>query len=110
MKNDATSSGSPGADLKRIRNEILMVLKMLYPAALQAGQLLRSLLTLFPTLEWDALRRDLAYLTEKGYVQRIVSDTENDEKLTPWRRRWFRVTPRGLEIAERLMGDPALEE
>ena len=104
------ANGRTTADIKRVRNEVLVVLKMLYPAALQAGQLLRSLLTVFAGLEWDSFRRDLAYLCEKGYVQRVVADTEADERLTPWRKRWFRLTPAGLELADHCVGDPALEE
>ncbi|MBU0717658.1 MAG: hypothetical protein KJ749_05360 [Planctomycetes bacterium] len=104
------ANGRSNREIKRVRNEVLVVLRMLYPAALQADQLLRSLLAVFPTLEWDQFRRDLAYLCEKGYVQRVVSDTESDERLTPWRRRWFRLTSSGMEVAEKCIGDPALEE
>jgi hypothetical protein len=88
---------------------MLVALKMLYPAAMQADQLLRSLLGLFPHLEWDPFRQDLAYLCEKGYVRRIVADTEKDEKATPWRKRWFRLTPAGVEIADHCVVDRALE-
>ncbi len=95
--------------IKRARNELLVALRMLYPAALQAGQLLRSLLVLFPELEWEQFRRDLAYLCEKGYVQRVVSDAECAAEQTPWRRRWFRLTSSGLEVAESCVEDPALE-
>ena len=96
--------------IKRIRNEILVALKVVYPAALQAEQLLRSLLVLFPTLEFDHLRRDLHYLIEKGYVDRIMTDSDNDNGLTPWRHRWFRLTTAGMELADRCIKDPALEE
>jgi len=95
--------------IKRVRNEILVGLKMLYPAAMQAEQLLRSLLGLFPDLEWDDFRRDLAYLSEKGYLRRIVADREEDEKTTPWRKRWFRLTPAGVELADHCIEDPALD-
>lgn len=96
--------------IKRVRNETLVALKMLYPAALRADQLLRSLLCLFPQLEWDHFRRDLAYLCEKGYVVRVVADNEPDEgKATPWRRRWFRLTSAGVEVADHCVSDPALE-
>lgn len=95
--------------IKRIRNETLVALKMLYPAAMQGEQLLRSLLSVFPQIEWDQFRKDLAYLCEKGYVQRIVADTERDERLTPWRRRWFRLTPTGVEVADHCVVDKALE-
>lgn len=95
--------------IKRVRNEILVGLKMLYPAAMQGEQLLRSLLCLFPQLEWDQFRKDLAYLCEKGYVRRIVADTERDERVTPWRKRWFRLTPSGVEVADHCVVDAALE-
>lgn len=86
-----------------------MALKMLYPAALQGDQLLRSLLVLFPALEWDNFRRDLAYLCEKQYVTRVISDSERDSQGTPWRKRWFRLTSSGLEVADHCVNDPALE-
>lgn len=103
------ANGRTAREIKRVRNEMLVALKMLYPAALQAEQLMRSLLSLFPALEWDHFRRDLAYLSEKGYLQRVVADTESDERLTPWRQRWFRLTSRGVELAEHLIDDPALD-
>lgn len=95
--------------IKRVRNEVLVALKMLYPAALQGDQLLRTLLAVFPQLEWDQLKRDLAYLDDKGYVQRIVAETERDERLTPWRKRWFRLTSSGVEVADHCVEDKALE-
>jgi hypothetical protein len=102
-------TGNGARQIKRVRNEMLVALKMLYPAAMQGDQLLRSLLGLFPQLEWDEFRKDLAYLSEKGYVRRIVADTERDEKATPWRKRWFRLTPAGVEIADHCVVDKALE-
>jgi len=104
------ANGRNNRQIKRIRNEILVALKMLYPAPLQAEQLFRSLLCLFPTLEWDPFRRDLAYLGEKGYLRRVVADTEGDERLTPWRKRWFRLTSAGLEVADQVVKDPALDQ
>ena len=95
--------------IKRIRIEILMVLKMLYPAALQGDQVLRTLLAVFPQLEWDDLRKDLAYLSEKGYVQRIIAENESDARCTPWRKRWFRLTSSGVEVADHCVRDKALE-
>jgi hypothetical protein len=87
-----------------------VALKVIYPGALQAGKLMRSLLALFPTLEFDHLKRDLHYLIEKGYLERVIPDTENGNGLTPWRRRWFRLTTTGMELADRCIRDPALEE
>ena len=56
-------NGRDAKALKRVRNEILVALKVVYPAALQVARLLRSLLVLFPTLELDQLKRDLHYLS-----------------------------------------------
>jgi len=104
------ANGRAAREIKRVRSEALVALKMLYPAAIQAQPLFRSILSVFPALEWDQFRRDLAYLTEKGYVVRVIADCEPDGQLTPWRRRWFRLTHRGVEIADHVIGDPALDD
>lgn len=105
-------NGRNAEQIKRMRNEILIALKVLYPGALQADPLLRSLLMLFPHVEFDSFRRDLAYLIEKGYIERIipVGEREVEGLATQWRKRWFKLTPAGLEIADRCIHDPALDE
>ncbi|MFQ5462664.1 MAG: hypothetical protein ACE5E5_08565 [Phycisphaerae bacterium] len=102
-------NGRDTQTIKRIRNEVLVALQVLYPAAIQAEQLLRSLLTLFPHLDFNHIKRDLHYLCAKGYVERVVADSEATQALTPWRKRWFRLTARGVEIVDRCIQDPALE-
>lgn len=104
------ANGRNTKEIKRIRNEMLVALRVIYPAALQARHLMRSLLVLFPALEFDHLRRDLHYLSEKGYVERVLPEPDNDNVMTPWRRRWFRLTTSGIELADRCIQDPALEE
>jgi len=104
------ANGRTTRQIKQIRNEILVALKVVYPAAMQAEQILRSLLSLFPSLEFDHLKRDLHYLCDKGYVTRVAPDIEGDARLTPCRQRWFRLTPRGIELADRCITDPALDE
>ena len=103
------ANGRNMREIKRIRNEILVALKVIYPAALQAEQLMRTLLVLFPILEFEHLKRDLHYLSEKGYLERVMADAQ-ENGLTPWRRRWFRLTASGVEIAQHCIKDPALEE
>ena len=103
------ANGRNTQTIKRVRNEILVALKVLYPGALQAERLMRSLLALFPTLEFDNFKRDLHYLTAKGYLERVITDVD-DNGLTPWRQRWFRLTTTGIELADRCIRDPALEE
>ena len=104
------ANGRDAKAIKRVRNEVLVALKVVYPGALQADQVLRSLLVLFPTLEFEHLRRDLHYLAEKQYVERVPAHSEADAAGTPWRRRWFRLTTTGIELADRCIRDPALEE
>jgi hypothetical protein len=104
------ANGRDTKEIKRIRNELLVALKVVYPAALQADQLLRSLLVLFPSLEFEQVKRDLHYLGAKGYIERVSTDSENDATMTPWRCRWFRLTATGMELADRCIRDPALEE
>jgi len=104
------ANGRSVQQIKRIRNEVLVALKMVYPAAMQAERIMRSLLALFPVLEFDHFKRDLHYLVEKGYLVRVVAETEVQERLTPWRRRWFRLTPAGMELADHCITDPALDE
>ena len=43
-------------------------------------------------------------------MQRVVAASEGDDRLTAWRRRWFRLTTSGMEVADHLIGDPAMEE
>lgn len=102
------SSRSRARRIKQVRNEILVLLKMLYPSALQAEVMLRSLLAIFPQLEWEDFRKDLAYLDEKGYVRQVNWPDEDGEGVS-WRRRWFRLTPEGVEVADHCVADPALE-
>lgn len=102
------SNPSRSQKIKRVRGEILSAMKMLYPAGIQAEQLLRSLLAVFPQLEWEHLRKDLAYLAEKGYLKRLLRDGE-EPSLTPWRKRYFRLTAAGVEVADECVRDPALE-
>ena len=104
------ANGRDIREIKRIRNEVLVALKVIYPAALSAERLMRTLLVLFPTLEFEHLKRDLHYLGEKRYIDRVIVDAEDNGGMTPWRRRWFRLTTSGIEIAERCIKDPALEE
>ncbi len=103
------SEGTSTQRIKQIRGEILAALKMLYPAAIQAEQLLRSLLAIFPQLEWEHFRKDLSYLAEKGYVRRTGWEGQDDAALVPWRKRYFRLTATGVEVADRCVEDQALE-
>lgn len=97
-----------GRRIRRVRGEVLRAMKMVYPGAMRGRQLLRSLLVIWPDLEWEHFRKDLAYLQDKGYVRRVVAGAEDPAEM-PWRRRYFRLTAAGVEVADECVRDPALE-
>ena len=103
------AQGRPTPEIVRVRSEILVALRMIYPAALRSEQLLRSLLSVFPKLEWQQLKRELFYLLEKGHLQRVIAGSETDQRLTPWRKRWFRITATGKEVAENMLDDGGMD-
>ncbi len=92
----------------RVRREILVACRVLYPAPLRGFQIRHALLAVFPDLEWAELKRRLAGLVESGHVQRIIADSEPDARLTVWAKRWFRLTAAGVEAADRCLEDRAL--
>lgn len=96
--------------IKRVRNEVLISLKTFYPTAMEAASLYRALLAVFPDLVWPDFLKDLAYLDDKGYIRRAIQGGERDqEEMTTPRRRWWRLTSEGVEIADGCLHDPALE-
>lgn len=95
--------------IKLIRREILVSLKAVYPAAFKLDTLFRSLLGVFPELEFDTFRQDVAYLQDKGYIERKMPRSCDHPDMVPWRERWFELTASGVEIADRVRRDAALE-
>lgn len=95
--------------IKRMRREILVSLKSVYPAPLEAAGQFRALVGVFPTVEFGNFRQDLAYLIEKGYLERFMPKHHDCPETVPWRRRWFKLTAAGVEIADRVRTDEALE-
>jgi hypothetical protein len=94
---------------QQTRRELLMVLKVVYPVALSVGVLYRSLLGAFPLMEWEYLRRDLAYLEEKGHVTWRPSPACDLVGMPEWRRRVYRLSPAGVERADRRAAERPLE-
>ena len=85
--------------IKQDRRMILEVLRMASPGFLSFNCLRQVL----PEVEEDNLRRDIAYLLDKGYIERIKPQA-NEE----WDDRKYRITAEGDEIANRILKDPAL--
>jgi len=95
--------------VKQVRREVLVTLKSVYPSALPVEVLYRAVSAVVAGREWNEFRADLIYLCEKGYVQpRLHPDDPNGRK-TAWRRRWVRLSPAGVEVADSCVHDPALD-
>lgn len=95
--------------IKTIRREMLVSLKAIYPSSLEAQSLYRAMLAAFPDMEFDHLRQDLSYLLDKGYIARTMPRSHDHPDLIAWKYRWFCLTAAGVEIADRVRFDEALE-
>lgn len=95
--------------VKQVRREILVTLKSVYPSALPVEVLYRAVSTVAGGREWDEFRVDLIYLCEKGYVKPRLHPNDPNSRKTAWRRRWVRLTPAGVEVADYCVSDPALD-
>jgi hypothetical protein len=95
--------------IKQVRRELLVVLKVVYPASLSADVLYRALLGAFVHMEWEYLRKDLAYLVEKGYLIRRDGSVTHAASADRGRRSLYRLSPAGVELVDRCTNDAALE-
>lgn len=86
--------------IKAVRRHILDVLKMAYPGELTFADICAVL----PLVEEFYLRRDAEYLCDKGYVV-----WRNETRNMSYEKRSFKLTAKGMEIADRINTDPALE-
>lgn len=75
-------------------------------AMLQYGVVVnyRSIRRVLPTTDAAHVRRDLAYLIGKGYIVRVNIAPNQDED-----DREYVITSLGMEVAQRINVDPALE-
>ena len=93
--------------IKQARRILLESLNICYPCILMVHTLLHTIITVNPLYSDDLLAKDLAYLTEKGYIKLI--EKVGFSSVLPFEKRMVRLTASGKEIAERTMTDPALE-
>ncbi len=94
--------------IQQIRRELLVILKVVYPAVLSADVLFRALLGAFPHMEWDYFHKDVAYLIEKGYVRSLETRVRSGADPRRDQRRMLRLSPSGVELADRCTDDVAL--
>ena len=85
---------------KQTRRGLLDALNLARPARLT----FETLCGVFITTPNTFIRRDLDYLVTAGYVRWV-----NSRANAPWEGRVFELTKTGIELADRLITDPALE-
>ena len=63
-----------------------------------------ELLLVLPDVPAAYLRKDLAYLQDKGLIE-----CPNMQPNLAWEKRKFKLTAQGVETADKIIRDPALE-
>ncbi|HOQ06037.1 MAG TPA: hypothetical protein PKY88_12585 [Anaerohalosphaeraceae bacterium] len=96
--------------IRQARNLMLRSLDRVYPSGLSVKLLEQVMCTVDANYGIDLMRKDIAYLLEKGYIEIVSLDGEGT--LADVRKNSMAViklTAVGLEIAQNLKRDPALE-
>ena len=88
------------------RNNILRNLDLVYPSGLTMKKLYHTVCAINELYDFNLLQRDVSYLKAKGYVYFVddaIGGMPNVEQKV------VKLTPEGLEIAQDVIDDPALE-
>lgn len=85
---------------KQSRRKILDALKMVYPASLS----FESICAVIPDVEDGYLKKDVAYLMDKGAI--LCINARRNQSIPDGD---YRLTAEGVELADRINIDPALE-
>ena len=88
-------------EIKHARRRLMAALKAYFPGECDFP----TLEGLMPSVEPEFLKKDLAYLELKGYVQWV----NNSVKSLDWLWRKYLLTAEGVEVADQIKADPALE-
>ena len=88
------------------RRNILRNLDLVYPTGLTVRFLYRTVCAVNEMYDMSLLAKDIAYLKEKGYVKYIDDVMGGMDKFED---KTVKLTARGLEIAQDVIDDEALE-
>lgn len=91
------------------RNLLLSNMAIFYPNARSGESWFEMMLGPFPSYTRRHCLRDLAYLESKGYIETPAAGRRKPAAGTPWNERYWRLTAGGLEVAQKITEDPALE-
>ena len=86
--------------IKDSRWKLLETLKLFYPASMS----FRTLCLTLPAVELRHMKVDVTYLCDKGYAR-----WNNQRPNMPWDAREYRLTASGVEAADFITNDPAVQ-
>lgn len=96
--------------IKQARNLMLRSLDKVYPSGLNAKSLYLVMCTVDEGYGFDLMKKDIAWLLEKGYLTLVnfggkaaLADIHEGSMTV------IKLTAKGLDIAQNLTEDPALE-
>ena len=96
--------------IKQARNLMMRSLDKVYSSGMTAKLLYQVMCTVDEGYGFDLMKKDIAYLLEKGYITLIgfggkatLADVREDSMTA------VKLTAAGLEVAQNLRSDPALE-
>lgn len=92
--------------VKQARNLTMRHLELVYPSGLTAKYLFQTVCAVDSNYDFNLMRKDVAYLREKGYVTLIGGQLCD---VRPGSLCVVKLTAAGLEIAQDVINDPALE-
>jgi len=90
----------------QIRNCILRNLDLVYPTGLRIGFLYQTICTIDELYDYKLLAKDITYLKAKGYIV-YVDDAMGG--MDEFKDQVVKLTAIGLEVAQKITKDPALE-
>ncbi len=96
--------------IKQARWLMLRSLERIYESGMTPKMLYQIMCTVDESYGFDLMRKDIAYLREKGYLELVglkkkitLADIHEDSLIAA------KLTAAGLEVAQNLKDDPALE-
>jgi len=92
--------------IKAARQAIMRNLEIVYPTGLQMKALFQTVCGINEMYDFNLLQRDIAYLKDKGYVK-FIDDAIGG--MSDLQQKVVKLTAQGLEIAQDIIDDPALE-
>ncbi len=99
-------NGADPVKIKQARRQILRNLDLVYPSGLTMRSLYRTVCAVDPMYDFSLFGKDVEYLKAKGYIffidDAIGGRDSFEEKVG-------KLTADGLEVAQRITSDQALE-